>query len=384
MKNINEIQCPYLESLKSANLNDEIVSNSPFFIILADSTGRIVSINQSAIEAFGCSAIEAVRKSISDLMHQFLNQGALNSLNVALNNGSPWNDEMWIARGDGSQIIIELAVTRIKINKSGEPEAHYDLYMGRDITREKGLERHSSQMEKMAVRGEMAGEIAHELNNYLSVVYGNLELLGMALDRGAYEGLSNRAKSMRDGLDRITRFVEGMMSVPKPEIEKEEIDINKFLNNEILLFKSQPGFEEIDFNCNWGAGIPLLDADSSQLQQVLFHLLNNANDALAGNPKGQKQISITTEYSQSDNRAKVTLADNGRGMSDEDYGKVFRSLFTTKKVGHGFNLLTVKRVIKFHGGKITAMKSPDGGACFVFDLPCKIAQSAAKKAVKVA
>jgi signal transduction histidine kinase len=66
-------------------------------------------------------------------------------------------------------------------------------------------------------------------------------------------------------------------------------------------------------------------------------------------------------------------------MSDEDYGKVFRSLFTTKKVGHGFNLLTVKRVIKFHGGKISAVKRPDGGACFAFELPCRQGVEQTKK-----
>jgi signal transduction histidine kinase len=323
-------------------------------------------------------------RPIGDIIHQLQEKTATKGLSDAIKDGRPWNDEMWITRADGSQTIIELAVTRIKIDRPGESETHFDLYMGRNITREKGLERRSSQIEKMAVRGEMAGEIAHEMNNYLSVVYGNLELLGMALDRGAYEGLSNRVKSMRDGLDRITRFVEGMMSVPKPETEKEVIDINKFLNNEILLIKSQPGFEDIDFNCHLSDGIPPLEVDSAQLQQVFFHLINNANDSLARNPQGQKRISIATEYSPLDNRAKVTLADNGPGMADEDYGKVFRSLFTTKKVGHGFNLLTVKRVIKFHGGKISAVKGPDGGACFMFELPCKKVVEQTKKAVKVA
>lgn len=384
MNNVKDIQCPYLESQKHANLNDEIVINSPFFIIIVDPSGRIVSFNHSATEVFGYAFNEVSNKPIGDIIHQLKEQAPIKGLAEAIKDGRPWNDEMWITRADGSQTIIELAVTRIKMDRPGESATYFDLYMGRNITREKGQERRSSQMEKMAVRGEMAGEIAHEMNNYLSVVYGNLELLGMALDRGAYEGLSNRVKSMRDGLDRITRFVEGMMSVPKSETEKEVIDINKFLNNEILLIKSQPGFEGIEFNCRLGDGIPGLEVDSAQLQQVFFHLINNANDALAGNPQGQKRISIATEYSPSDNRAKVTLADNGLGMSDEDYGKVFRSLFTTKKVGHGFNLLTVKRVIKFHGGKISAFKGPDGGACFMFDLPCKQGMEQTKKTVKVA
>ena len=153
MKTVNEIQCPYFESLDHANLNDEIVINSPFFIIIADPSGRIRSFNHSATEVFGYTFNEVSNMPIGDILCQLKEQTPIKGLSEALKDGRPWNDEMWITRADGSQIIIDLAATRITIEPPGESETFFDLYMGRNITREKGQERRSSQMAVLKSNG---------------------------------------------------------------------------------------------------------------------------------------------------------------------------------------------------------------------------------------
>jgi PAS domain S-box-containing protein len=362
--------------VRAKEFRDKIIDNAPFFMVITDSSGRVKIMNGSAENVFGRRSDDAEGKYISEIIRPADGEGIFDEINHSLAADGVWNGET-MTGGTGGSTIVNLTAVKLAANGS-ELDATSALYMGQDITEAKHMQRQAFQLERMATRGEMAAEIAHELNNFLAIVSGNLELLVMDINRGRLEKIVKKTASMKDGIGRITKFVEGLMSVARPEANLEIFDVHQFIDNELFFLRPQPRFKDIEFTCRLGNDIPTVEVDRGQLQQVLFNILNNAADALSEIPPGKKRVTISTSYSKSDDMVILTIHDNGCGMSDENYGKVFRQHFTTKKTGHGFGLLAVKRVIKSHGGRISASKGPDGGACFRIELPRRLKQKEAR------
>jgi PAS domain S-box-containing protein len=364
---------------REKNFRDKIIRNAPFFMIITDQENRVFLMNDSAEKTFGFALGEVRNRPIQDIMKIVGNGGVFDEISGSLNDKGIWHGELITSRADDSPIIVDCTAVCVGESETGNSSPSV-LYMGYDVTEEKHMQRQAFQLERMATRGEMAAEIAHELNNYLSIVSGNLELLGMDIDRQRFERVGKKTEAMKDGLARITKFVEGLMSVARPDARREIFDIHQFVENELFFLKPQPKFKGISFVCRWGENVPSIEADNGQLQQVLFNLLNNAADALAEIPPGKRQITISTSFSSEDDKIRLAISDNGCGMTEEEYAKVFRQHFTSKKRGHGFGLLAVKRVIKSHGGKIWAAPGPEGGASFSIELPRRMPGPAVKKA----
>jgi len=357
--------------VRAKEFRDKIINNAPFFMIISDGSGRINIMNESAERIFGITIDEARGKPVSEIIKPSENHDVSAEVDHSLMARGIWGGELMTKASDGSQTIIDITVVNIA-SGGGDNEGPAILYMGRDVTEEKHMQRRAFQLERKATRGEMAAEIAHELNNFLAIVSGNLELLVMDLNKERYDKITKKTTSMKEGIGRISKFVEGLMSVGRPEARMEIFDIHQFIDSELFFLKPQPKFKDLEFVCHWGKDVPSIEMDRGQLQQVLFNLLNNSADALAEIPPGNRVVTIETAYNSSDDKIILSLYDNGCGMSDEDYGRVFRQHFTTKKTGHGFGLLAVKRVVKAHGGRISVAKGPEGGACFSIELPRRI------------
>jgi PAS domain S-box-containing protein len=365
---------------RERRLLDEIISNAPFFMIITDNANRVLLMNHCAERTFGSALPEIRNRHIQEALRISGNDGVFDEITRSLSEKGSWRGEFISVREDGSPIIVDCTALNVG-DAETEGSSGSVLYMGYDATEEKHMQRRAFQLERMTTRSEMAAEIAHELNNYLSIVCGNLELLGMDIDRQRFERVGKKREAMKDGLARITKFVEGLMSVDRPDARREILDLHQFIENELFFLKPQPKFKDIDFICEREDGIPMLEADSGQLQQALFNLLNNAADALSETPPGKRRITLSTAYSRENDMISLTVSDNGCGMTDEDYSRVFRQHFTSKQPGHGFGLLAVKRVIKSHGGKISAAPGPEGGASFIIELPRRMPGSAVGKAV---
>jgi PAS domain S-box-containing protein len=346
----------------------KIISASQFFMIVTDSEGKIFIFNDAAKKVFSCSFQNVAGSGIDSVFNPVGKEDILSDIEKNLTEGKIWSGEVFIEIRNKHKIFIELVGARVFDEKGGILAS---LYMGRDITEEKNVKHQMILLERMATRGEMAAEIAHELNNYLSIVLGNLELMQMELQAGKTKSTPKKIKSMKEGLDKITRFTERLMMYSRPTFKKELFDLNSLLENELFFIRTQNRFVGVKFICDFDRKLPLITADKSQIQQVLLNLLNNAADATADNAPGQKLITIKMKYLSEQSSIRISIIDNGVGLSDENLGRVFRQHFTNKKGGHGFGLLAVKRVIKNHSGKVWAEHNPTGGAIFNVEIPLK-------------
>lgn len=387
LNSVNDSLVKLAEELRHSNsdlarakeFRDKIINNAPFFMIITDNNGKVAIMNSSAEKIFGISFSEASGKQLSEVINFAEKHDVPAEIDHALMAGGIWYGEIKTGRDREFPNIVEM--TAINIASGGsDHDGPSVLFMGDDVTEKRHMQRQAFQLERMATRGEMGAEIAHELNNFLAIVSGNLELLVMDINRNRYEKVTKKTDAMKDGIGRIAKFVEGLMMVARSEAKMEIFDIHQFIDNELFFLKPQIKFKDIEFVCNWGENVPSVEIDRGQLQQVLFNLLNNSSEALSEIPPGKRRVTIATSYSRDDEMIMIKIYDNGCGMSDDDYGKVFRQHFTTKKTGHGFGLLAVKRVVKSHGGRVSAEKGSDGGACFKLEFPRRVKRKAARTA----
>ena len=115
--------------------------------------------------------------------------------------------------------------------------------------------------------------------------------------------------------------------------------------------------------------MPPVPIDAGQMHQVFINLLINAADALNSNDTKEGLIKITA--SAEDDHLIITISDNGPGISDEIFKRLFEPHLTSKEKGHGLGLSTCRQIVNNHGGKIRARNNDDGGASFVITLPLR-------------
>lgn len=255
------------------------------------------------------------------------------------------------------------------------------------------------QSEKMASLGQLTAGIAHEINNPINFVSGNikplkrdiedvLKILGeyeKAMEASGNEPLKIEFNLLRneldldytideikklligieDGASRTTEIVLGLKNFSRlDENSKKHADINQCLDSTLNLLHSQLG-KEIKIVKEYG-NIPDLLCLPGQLNQVFLNIINNAIQALGG--KGEVKI-ITRETVE--NSIEIIIKDNGKGMSEETKQKIFDPFFTTKEVGEGTGLgLSISYgIIQDHEGSIKVESTLGEGSSFIITLP---------------
>ncbi|BAY79820.1 response regulator receiver sensor signal transduction histidine kinase (plasmid) [Nostoc linckia NIES-25] len=279
------------------------------------------------------------------------------------------------------------------------------------------------QNEKMVALGQLVAGIAHEINNPISFIYGNLQYAGQYVQdlvniieiyqqeylqptpkikqisqdidlNFVIKDLQNLIKAMYRGSNRIREIVLALQNFSRhDESQKKRVNIHEGIDNTLVMLqhrlKETANHPPIVVVKNYGK-LPLVHCYASELNQVFMHLLNNAIDALekgvengkeAGG-RGQEaggeinqwpvpQIQIYTQMTNS-NTVKIAIADNGPGIQDSLRSRLFDPFFTTKPVGKGSGLglsISYQIIVQKHRGEITCTSTLGQGAEFAIEIP---------------
>jgi len=222
------------------------------------------------------------------------------------------------------------------------------------------------QSEKLSAVGEFVAGVAHELNNPLAAVMGFAELLRDANMDSSYR---RQLDLIHKAAQRCQKIVQSLLSFARRhQAERKPVSVNELVEAvlEIVAYSLRTG--NIELVTALDAKLPLIMADGHQIQQVLLNIINNARQAIEAHQKDGK---IRISSSLSGQSARITIQDNGPGISPENLRKIFDPFFTTKEVGKGtgLGLSLCYGIIKEHGGNIYADSQPGEGATFVIELP---------------
>ena len=236
----------------------------------------------------------------------------------------------------------------------------------RTVTTLKTTQAQLVQSEKLSAVGEFVAGVAHELNNPLAAVMGFSELLkGADVNEKQRRHLDLIFKSSQ----RCQKIVQSLLSFARRhQPERKPVAMNKLIEDVLEIVAYQLRTSNVEVATRFAADLPLVLADGHQLQQVMLNLINNARQAIVAHQAGGC-ITLVTERGASSIR--ISVHDNGPGISPENIKRIFDPFFTTKEVGKGtgLGLSLCYGLIKEHGGDITVVSQSGRGATFTIELP---------------
>jgi len=222
------------------------------------------------------------------------------------------------------------------------------------------------ESERLALIGQLAADVAHELNNPLQGIVTYSHLLR---ERGANgDGAQGWIEKIVTQADRSTKIIRGLLDFARPQApHKRPVKVNALLEESIALVENQALFQNIAVEKRFGTDLPAVVIDPSLMQQVFMNLIINAAEAMPGGGR----LVLTTSHDPVARMVEVGFADTGHGIRPENLDRVFEPFFTTKEVGHGTGLgLAISfGIVKEHRGAITVESEPGRGTAFTVSLP---------------
>jgi two-component system NtrC family sensor kinase len=222
------------------------------------------------------------------------------------------------------------------------------------------------ESERLALIGQLAADVAHELNNPLQGIVTYSHLLR---ERGAAnEAAQGWVEKIIIQADRSTQIIRGLLDFARPRTpNKRPTKVNVLLEECIALVENQALFHNIEVVKQFGADVPEVVIDPSLMQQVFLNLIINAAEAMDGGGR----LALTTCHDPIARTVEVGFVDSGHGIRPEDVDRVFEPFFTTKEVGHGTGLgLAISfGIVKEHHGSISVESEIGKGTAFTVSLP---------------
>jgi signal transduction histidine kinase len=231
------------------------------------------------------------------------------------------------------------------------------------------------QSEKIATMGSLLAGVAHELNNPLSVVLWQTHLLR---ESAREPGIAAGVEKIMTGADRCVRIVRNFLALARQQPpERSQVGLNGLVEDSVELLAYELRNDNVQVVLSLADDLPILWADSHQLQQVLVNLVTNAHHAVRQRPADARMISITTRSDSAYRRAHIEITDTGPGIHAEIRGRIFEPFYTTKPVGQGtgLGLSLCRGIIEEHGGTITVESEPGRGTTFEITLPVTVRPS---------
>jgi len=334
-------------NLTSKRFLSALINNSPDSLIVASADGQIMIFNNQAIKSFGyASDKEIIGHGIQELFIQSVDELTSSSPDSSSAKGT----EVLCWKKDKSLFPAFAKISPIKVADS--TESAY-LFILRDISESKTFQQMMIRLNKNYTRGEMAGDIAHDINNYLAVLMGNVELIPMFLKKNNIEKVKQKLAQMKKTLDKINNYTSGLLDTEHDDVMFDRIHVNQIVENVLAFLKPQKRFYGINVVTELSTELPVIDADPAKLQQLLVNLLTNSCDALQ-DCKTEKTVRITTlsSFSNGQHMIRIEINDNGPGVPEKKREKLFMERFTTKRKGHGIGLITCRRIVDAHGGSV--------------------------------
>ncbi|CUS82526.1 PAS domain S-box-containing protein [Candidatus Kryptonium thompsonii] len=343
-----------------------IIQNYSDAVIALDNDYKIFFWNKGAERIFGYTSDEMLGKTVDPIIPSELKEkGELQWLfEETLRKGYIENYETERITKDGRRIIVNLSRSLIK-DENGEILG--SIAIVKDVTKVKELEKQIQHSDKLALIGQIAAGIAHEIGTPLNVISGNAEYIMMEM--GENNPYKEELETIISQAERIANLIKQLLEFARPKKPNyTKINVNHEISHVVELLKHQFEKSNIKLNLKFSENIPDIYADCSQIHQVFLNIIMNAIQAI--NQNGLIEI----ETFLRDGYVNIKFKDNGIGILPEHIDKIFEPFFTTKEAGKGtgLGLAVSKRIIDEHNGKVEVESTPGKGTIFTVKFPAYI------------
>lgn len=351
----------------------ELFENSRDAIFISTRNGHFVDVNPAMVELFGYSRSEMLEINVIELYAEFSDREKL--LNQIEQKNGILDYEVKLKKKNG--VVIDCLISaNIQRNYTGETGRYQGII--RDITSRKQLEEQLLQAQKMESVGRLAGGVAHDFNNMLQAVMGNLELALHDIEPDSeLHGYLNIAYNSAERSANLTRQL--LAFARKQIISPKVIDMNDSIEGILKMLRRLLG-EKVTLSWKPGSKLWYVRIDPAQIDQILANLCVNAQDAVgaSGIVDVETRNTIVNEefcLSHSDavpgDYVVLSVKDNGCGMSQETLERIFEPFYTTKDIGKGtgLGLATVYGIVRQNNGFIDVQSELDKGSKFSLYFP---------------
>jgi two-component system, cell cycle sensor histidine kinase and response regulator CckA len=368
-----------------------IVEICPVGIMILDKMGQLTLVNSATEKILGMTrenligrTYASLQRTITGIDGEPLSNEDLPSALVMRNKKSVFGIEVALINAKSQQVFLSVNASPLhdkEGNIQGVVLALSDITERMKAEEDRRyLERQILHAQKLESLGILAGGIAHDFNNFLMAILGNAELASAGLDpeSPAYSGLQEIEKTSR----RAAELCRHMLAYSgKGHFVIEPINLSHLIQDMVQMFKVSIS-KKVVLKYALATDLPAIEADASQMRQVIMNLLVNASEAI-GDQNGT--ITITTgnmqcnaaylaDGSLEDSPAEglyvyLDIEDSGCGMDAATLSKIFDPFFTTKFLGRGLGLAAVMGIVRGHKGIIKVHSEPDHGTSFRVLLP---------------
>ncbi len=377
VRDITERKSAEAAARSSEMLFHSVWENSVDGMRLTDEHGLIVAVNQ----AF-CKLVGMAREELEGQLLTAIYSDSDKPASVVDNYRQRFKNrviekqiERRLTLRGGNTVVLEDTNSFVELR--GQPPLLLSLF--RDVTSQKRLEDQLRQSQKMEAIGQLAGGVAHDFNNILTVIHGHASLLSAG--GNLVPTAARSAQQIAQAADRAAGLTRQLLTFSRRQVmQPRRLDMNEIVGNMTKMLGRILG-EDIALHLNYHSHPALIQADSSMMEQVLLNLAVNSRDAM---PKGgQLAVKISVEdinsghlahhpESRSGRFVSVTTSDTGCGIPPEILRRIFEPFFTTKEIGKGtgLGLATVYGIVKQHQGWIEVESKVGKGTTFKVFLPC--------------
>jgi two-component system sensor kinase FixL len=354
-----------------------VVEASPNGIVLVDAQGHIVLVNACGERLFGYKREELIGQGVEVLVPERFRGNSLAhpaGFHAAMGAAAMGAGlELFARRKDGTEFPVEIGSSRIE-----SQEGTLVLSVIVDISARRQAEAQTRQhreeiahLSRVAIMGEMAGALAHELNQPLTGIVNNASAGRRFIAKGRADlaKLDSLFEAIVSDGRRGGEIIRGIRSmVRKGEEVRSPVNLNDVIARVLGFVRSDALERHCALVTEAYPALPLVEANQVQLQQVLLNLVVNAFEAMRETPAAERRVIIRSER-DSNGRVRVSVRDFGAGLPTEEPRRIFERFFSTKREGMGMGLAIARSIIASHGGELDAANAQDGGACVHFSLP---------------
>ena len=354
-----------------------LVNSSSDMITVIDSGGQIVFASPSVERALVLPERGYEGTPLELLIHPDDRALAIDFIAAVARDNAPGKPVEWRMRAaDGTWMEVETTAT----GQLDDPDVQGIVLNSRDVTERKRLEAQLRQSQRLESVGQLAGGIAHDFNNFLSVIRGYARFLTEAMDEE--EPLRSDALEIEKAAERASRLTSQLLVFSRNEVvQRRVMDLADVLGGLTTLLARTVG-EDVSFQTDVERPLRRVEADPTQMEQVIVNLVVNARDAMPSGGELRIELGNAPEALDGADAVRLTVRDTGDGMVPHVVERAFEPFFSTKPKGEGtgLGLATVYGIVTQTGGTVEIQSTPDSGTTIEVLLPATDAEPPATPA----